>query len=128
MEQWSKFLDLSHLAKTYSTPLYIINLQQIRRNFSDYQRLVNNPKNIVFPVKANPSLAVLRYIEFLGGRVDCASLTEVRLAYAAGFSSESVIYNSPAPDRKLILDLIKTGSTVVLDSEEMVRQIDREIA
>jgi diaminopimelate decarboxylase len=125
MEQWSKLLDLNHISETYSTPLYVINVQQIKRNFSDYQNLVNSPKNIVFPVKSNPSLAVLRYIESLGGSVDCASLTEVRLANAAGFSPASVVYNSPAADMKLILDLLKIGSTVVLDSEDMVRQIDK---
>lgn len=128
MEHWSKFLDFKALAAKYTTPLYVINLHQIKRNFCEYLKLVGAPENIVFPIKANPSLSILRYIESLGGGVDCASRTEIRLASLANFSPQRMVYNTPAPDMKLACELLNSGATVVLDSEDMIRQIERQIS
>lgn len=125
MECWSKSLDFNTLSLKYGTPLYVINLQQIKRNIFDYLALVGKFENIIFPIKANPSLPILRCIESMGCSVDCASQTEIRLAGVAGFSPQRMVYNTPAPDMSLVFELLQTGTSVVLDSEDMVRQIEK---
>lgn len=127
IEKWSQLLDFTKLAEEYGTPAYILNLNQIERNFNDYLGFAEKPENIFFPVKANPAIALLRKIESLNGGVDCASQNEIKLAKLSGFSSNRIIYNSPDPDLKLVIDLLSSGGSVVIDSEEMVQWLNENL-
>ena len=127
METWSQLLDFRALARQYGSPLYVVNLKQIARNFSACLELVERPENILYPVKANPALTVLKAIESLGGGADCASDVEVRLATSAGFPMSRIIYNTPAPQMQFAAELLRMGATVVLDSEEMLTYLNREL-
>ncbi|MER3589252.1 MAG: hypothetical protein C4322_15895, partial [Mastigocladus sp. ERB_26_1] len=98
LETWSQSLNFSKIGEKFGTPIYIFYPSQLEKNFSDYLQFVEQPRNIAYPVKANPSLAVLRQVLQLNGSVDCASKSEVNLAMFAGFVAERIIFNSPAAD------------------------------
>lgn len=124
MESWSDCLDLDRIAADHGTPLYLTNINQLGRNLDRFVSLVGKPSCVAYPVKANPSLSVLVELARLGAAADCASEIEVKLAAAAGFGTDRIIYNSPAPDHDLLIALLKSGVAVVADSEPILRMID----
>ncbi|HEX7049901.1 MAG TPA: hypothetical protein VF188_06775 [Longimicrobiales bacterium] len=127
-EEWSRSLDLRGLAATYGTPLYIIDSNTLRENFARYVAVVGRADGIRYPVKANPSAAILEAIAALGGGADCASRDEVWLALEAGIPIERISYNSPAPESRLAVWLLRSGGTVVADSAEALADLREQLA
>jgi diaminopimelate decarboxylase len=128
MEKWSEQLDFNAIGEQYGTPLYLFSTGQLRSNFASYVRLVRQPRNIAYPVKANPSFEVLRQLHRLGGSVDCASASEVRLAQLSGFTPDRIFFNSPAATVDEVLRLLAEGMTVVVDSREMMEPLYEALA
>ncbi len=123
METWSRALDLRDVAARFGTPLYLVSRGALRRNFERYLRLVDRPDRIRYPVKANPSPAVLETVAALGGGADCASRDEVWAALEAGIPLERISYNSPAPEPELAAWLLGAGATVVADSADALADL-----
>ena len=128
LETWSASQDFHALAETFGTPTYLFNPARLRENVSDYIRLVDNPSRILYPVKTNPSFAVLRRLADLGCGMDCASRDEVDAALMAGVPYGRLSYNTPAPEFGLIRNLLRAGSTVVIDSEGLLAKANAKIA
>lgn len=127
METWSHHLDLPALAGKFPTPCYVLNLEQLERNFRAYVDWLGAPSRVLYPVKANPAVAVLRRLARLGAGADCAAKSEVELALHAGIPLERIVYNTPAPELRYVITLLLHGATVVIDSEEMLRAIDTRL-
>ena len=123
LEEWSQELDLRSLAGDHGTPTYVLHAPSLRDNVAAYRDLVEEPGRILYPVKANPSLAVLRELARLGCGMDCASRDEVDLAQFAGVPAERISYNTPAPEFGLIRTLLRAGATVVVDSEALLERL-----
>lgn len=127
LESWSQALDFRALADAYGTPTYVFYVPRMRENFDAYLRLVDRPERLLYPVKTNPALAVLRRLARWGAGMDCASRDEVDWALFAGVPAERISYNTPAPEFGLVRNLLRAGATVVADSEELLRRIDAKI-
>lgn len=127
LERWSSELDLGAIAERYGTPTYIFNTQRLAANVQDYTALVGSQAHILYPVKTNPAMAVLRRLAALGCGMDCASRDEVDQALLAGVPATRISYNTPAPEFGLIRTLLKAGATVVVDSPELLRRIQEKI-
>lgn len=127
MEAWSQRLDLVETANRFGSPLYITHLGQLRRNLDAFEQLTGTMQSVVYPVRANPALAVLRALAHAGAAADCASPHEVDLALAAGFPIRRLLYNSPAPDHDLMANLYLAGAQVVADSAQILDELRRRI-
>ncbi|MBZ2178536.1 MAG: diaminopimelate decarboxylase family protein [Acidobacteriota bacterium] len=128
LDPWAAKLDQAALAKAYNTPLYILNADQLRRNAAQFAALTGSINSIAYPVKANPSISVLRILAQLGCSADCATGHEVRAALAAGFPVTSLVYNSPVPDRSLLGDLYHQGATIIADSEPILHHLAQTVS
>src|SRR5882762_6229158 len=81
--------DLTTLADTYGTPLYVYSAQQIAQRFQLFEHAFAHgpqahPHTICYAVKANSSLAILRLLATVGAGFDIVSggeLERVRKAY-----------------------------------------------
>ncbi len=124
METWSKSLDFNSISEEFDTPLYLLSLKQLKTNFNEYLNIVGKPDNIAYPVKANPSITILRIISRLGGSVDCATINEIDLALSVGFPYNKIYYNTPAPDIYMAISLWENGSNIVFDSKEILFEFD----
>ncbi|MFM7320074.1 MAG: diaminopimelate decarboxylase family protein [Armatimonadota bacterium] len=120
---WVRDLDVDALARWYGTPLHILSEARLAANLAALASVPEGPSGIVFPVKANPSPGVLRFLAERGCRADCASAHEVRLAREAGFPIERIVCNSPAPDPAWFVSMWMAGAVVVVDSPEVLRWI-----
>lgn len=127
LETWSRSLDFHKLADTFGTPTYVFFEPRMRQHVNAYTQLVGEASRILYPVKTNPSMAVLRRLAQWGCGLDCASRDEVELALLAGVPADRISYNTPAPDFGLIRNLLRMGATVVVDSEDLLRRMDAKI-
>ncbi len=127
MEGWSRRLDLRALAERFGTPLYLFHPATLRANFERWSGLVGDPSRVRYPVKANPSGAVLETLAALGGGADCASGHEILVALRAGIQVSRVIHNTPAPETETALWLLGNGGTVVADSADWLRELAEKL-
>jgi diaminopimelate decarboxylase len=67
-------------------------------------------------VKANPLLAVARRLHTLGAGMEVASLAELKLAEAAGFPPERIVFDSPVKTADELAYALARGVRVNVDS------------
>lgn len=123
IETWSGQLDISGIGRQFGTPLSVVNPGRIQENFNDYLSLVGKRDAVVFPVKSNPSMAVLRVLAKLGASALVASSQEFYLARLADFTPERIFYFSPALEPDRVVGLILEGGAVILDSVEDLNRL-----
>jgi len=104
--------DPSELAEKYGTPLYILNLDALERNFQRLSQALSSvarDHKILYAVKANPLLTVLQKVMELGGGAEVVSLGEMEAARRARFNPTNVVFNGPGKTRREIEEAIRWG-------------------
>ena len=124
MERWSSALDLRAVVAAHGSNLWIVSEAQLAANLAAWTRVTGDAARVLFPVKANPSPAVLEILAARGARAECASAAELLLARLAGFADERLVYGSPAPDIDTAWRVLALGGTVVVDSLEFLRSLE----
>jgi len=82
------------LGKLSRTPFYLYSAQQIRENFNAYiTALIGLPSIISYAIKANGNLTILKMLREMGSWATLVSGGELKLALAAGFNPENLIFN-----------------------------------
>lgn len=120
-------MQLEEIIKTHPTPFHLYHEAGIRQN----ARRVNaafgwNPGfKEFFAVKANPNPAILRILKQEGCGVDCASLTELMLAEAAGFGGEEIIFSSNATPAAEYEYARRLGAVINLDDITHIDFLER---
>lgn len=120
METWSTSLDFSHIQQRHGTPLYLFHPQQLIQNISDFLKLVSDPVNIAYPVKACPAAPVLQIISQYGLSIDCAAPTEINMALEAGVPYHRILYNSPDLCMETAQEIVNNGGTLVVNDVEQL--------
>ncbi|MEG1159254.1 MAG: type III PLP-dependent enzyme, partial [Acidaminococcaceae bacterium] len=82
------------LAENYETPLLVLSLDQIEKNYCFLK--TNLPKvKLYYAMKANPDLHILEKMIALGSCFDVASEGEIRTLAGLGVGGERMIYANP---------------------------------
>ena len=76
-------VPLRQLAERYGTPLYVFSAQRLRAQVERVQRVLGPRVEVLWSVKANPSVAVTRCLREAGTGAEVASLGELEVALAA---------------------------------------------
>jgi diaminopimelate decarboxylase len=114
-ETWTSELNIRDLYVQYGSPFWIVSKKQLSKNVNGFSFFTGHKGNILFPVKTNPSLALLEVLANLGVGADCANRQEIDLALFAGIPYERIAYNCPVQDVSLSMNLLNRGATVVMD-------------
>lgn len=87
---------LRNIVADYPTPFHLYDEQGIRANARRlHEAFAWNPGfKEYFAVKATPNPAILNILREEGCGVDCATLTELLLAEALGFSGQEIMFSS----------------------------------
>ncbi len=125
--KWFQQVDIKYIQATYGSSCWVVSAEQLQQNVQAFQKFTGNNKNILFPVKANPSVAVLEILARLGCGADCANEQEVINALFCGFKFENIVYNSPVQEVSFLVYLLKNGSTVVLDDINVITQLEEKL-
>jgi len=105
-------------ARGFGTPLYLYSENQIRRQ---YRRLAEAfsrqyPKTrILYAVKANTNLSILRLLREEGAEVDAVSPGEVHAALQAGYKPEQILFTGTSVGLDELLYLLDAGVRMNVD-------------
>lgn len=109
--------QLTELADRFGTPLYVYHAEKIKEQ---YQKLTNGfsvvDAKFFYACKALTNINILKYINQLGGGIDCSSINEVKLALHAGVSPKDILYTSNGIDFSEIEEAKECGVHVNIDS------------
>lgn len=121
-------IDCEKLAEEFGTPIYVIDEQRIRENFRCVKNAFekNYPKfRLLYAMKANGNISVLRILESEGACIDAVSPFEVEAALLAGFSPDRIMFTGTSVRNDEIRFLLDKGITINVDS---LSQLERLLA
>lgn len=85
----------SELAARFGTPLYVFDAGVLRQRVAAVRTALGPRVELLWSVKANPSLAVTRCLRLAGAGAEVASLGELHLAIAAGHAPGELRFAGP---------------------------------
>lgn len=87
--------QLTEIAGTYGTPVYVYHAEKIETQYQKLTTAFSNTNTVFFyACKALTNINVLKHIKQLGANIDCSSINEVKLALHAGFTPDRILYTS----------------------------------
>ncbi len=126
-ELWCESLPLSRIAEEMGTPCYVYSETAIRNRYDDFAgAFANIPARVLYSVKANHNLAILRLMRNLGSGVDVVSRGELYRAQLAGFEGRDIIFGGVGKrSDEIEAALVASVSLINVESEGELRLIDR---
>jgi diaminopimelate decarboxylase len=124
--------DAEAIGRRHGTPLYVYDLDRIRRNASDIQAAIERtglPFTVRFALKANREpevLAVLRTIPGIG--IDACSPGEVLHALACGWRGEEISFTGTNLSERDLDLLFEHDLHLNLDAVSQVERVGRRAA
>ncbi|STO97965.1 diaminopimelate decarboxylase [Helicobacter canis] len=117
---------LQELAHTYGTPLYVYDMEQIKRNFLSFKQAFNARKSLIcYALKANSNLSVLRLLAELGSGADCVSIGEVKRALLAGIPKYKIIFSGVGKKDDEIKEALELGILFInVESFEELKRVE----
>jgi diaminopimelate decarboxylase len=98
-------IDAEELARRHGTPCYVYDAQLLRSRYEEVNQSLG--VEILYALKANPSLAVASVLRQAGAGAEVASGGEILIAEKAGFAASSIQFAGPGKspsDLTLALD------------------------
>ena len=71
---------LQQLAETHGTPLFVIDHDELRRNYKTFKKYLPRVQ-AYYAVKANPDPAIVKTLFDAGASFDASSIAEFRVVY-----------------------------------------------
>ncbi len=113
------------LVKKFGTPLYVLSENIVRNNFrkifnafcKHYDRV-----RVLYAMKANSNISILKIVLEEGGYIDSVSIGEVFLAKHVGFPSEKIMFTGTSVRDDELDYLIQNNITINIDS---LSELDR---
>jgi ornithine decarboxylase len=123
---------LKELAQKHGTPLFIVDHDAVRSNYSAFKRYLPRVQ-AYYAVKANPDAAILKTLYTIGASFDVASIAEFNLVYdnirklpapvRQDFIWDKIIYSNPIKDRRTLEELDQYKPLVAFDNVEEIKKI-----
>jgi len=106
------------LERVSSTPFYLYSAAQLQENYTAYQRALTRIEGVIsYAIKSNGNLTVLKLLQEMGSWATLVSGGELKLALAAGFSPEKLIFNGNGKTLPELELAVKTGVFINIDSK-----------
>ena len=115
------------LAKRYDTPLLVLSLEQVERNYAFLAQQLPGVK-LYYAVKANPNEGIIRKLAELGSYFDVASDGEIRFLTEMGIAPERIVYANPVKTPSGLKVAKETGVyKFTFDSESEIGKMAKAI-
>ncbi len=116
--------SFSVLADRFGTPLYVHDAATLRARAARLRSTFGPQVDVLYAVKANPSLAVATVLRRCGLGADVASGGELALARAAGFDADAIRFAGPGKtDAELIAALDVGIACVHVEAADEVERL-----
>ena len=117
---------LVDMAKKYGSPLYVYDGNLMVRRFKELHHFIKWPKlRILYAVKANYNIAVLKLLKDHGAYLDAVSPAEVHLALKLGYSPSHILYTANNITDREMHDVKKTGVLMNIGSLSRLEKYGR---
>jgi len=111
---------LSELARTYGTPLYVLDEDTLRASCRAYREALAShypgPALALYASKANSSLMLSALVASEGLGLDAVSTGELLTALQAGMAAERIVLHGNNKSREELALAVERGVTVVVDN------------
>ena len=122
-------VELSTLAKTFGTPLFVYSKAAMLSALADYQRgFAGRNARICYAMKANSSLAVLQVFAQAGCGFDIVSGGELARVVAAGGDPAKVIFSGVGKTRAEMQQALRAGIACFNVESEAELEVLSEVA
>ncbi|HOX57701.1 MAG TPA: type III PLP-dependent enzyme [Candidatus Paceibacterota bacterium] len=125
---------LKRLAEQHGTPLFVVDHEQLRRNYAQFKRYLPRVQ-AYYAVKANSDPAIVKTFYEAGGSFDVASMPEFRIVYQyikdlpdkqrQDWIWDKIIYANPIKANETLRDLNQYKPLVTYDNYEEITKIKK---
>ncbi|MEJ2110139.1 MAG: type III PLP-dependent enzyme [Acidobacteriota bacterium] len=123
---------LKDLAGKHGTPLFIVDHNAIRSNYSEFTRYLPRVQ-AYYAVKANSDPAIIKTLYDIGSSFDVASIAEFELVYSnikrlpakdrQNYIWDKIVYSNPIKDRRTLEKLDRYKPLVAFDNSAEIDKI-----
>jgi len=100
-ELYAEDVSISQLAQTIGTSFYCYSSATLVRHYKVFYEALSSVKPLIcYAVKANDALAILKTFAKEGSGADVVSGGEIRIALAAGISSQKIVFSGVGKTRE----------------------------
>jgi diaminopimelate decarboxylase len=118
-----------HLARQYSTPLYVYDAAVMRNAFRDIRGAIPyTPSRINYACVTNASIAIMKTIRALGGGIHANTWGDAVMALQAGFAPSEIIYSGSNIGGEDFLNIFTHSVAVNLSSLSQLRNYGAQLA
>ena len=111
------------LAEQFGTPLYVIEEDTLRRQYrSLFAAIPYRPLSVFYACKANWNIQVMKIFHEEGAQLDVCSPGDVRLAFAAGYQPNEMLYTGYAVSDEELQTVLQHGIRLNIDSLSQMRR------
>lgn len=119
-------LRLVDLVAEFGSPLYVFDGDAIRRRAEAVRRALTPRVDLLFSIKANPSIAITALLLQCGIGAEIASLGEFEVASAAGHEAKALRFAGPGKTDQELLTAVRSGlGCVHVESASEVAAVSR---
>ena len=110
-----------------NSSLILYDLDYLKERITNVQEFFPSTTLHAVAIKSNPLPVILEYLKRLNAGAEAATLPEVYLAEKSGYTSEDIVFDSPAKTCKDIEYVLKKGYHINADSMDELERIDNLI-
>jgi ornithine decarboxylase len=125
---------LKNLAKQHGTPLFVVDHDEIRRNYAAFRKYLPRIQ-VYYAVKANPDPAIVKTLFDAGASFDVASMPEFRIVHEyikdmpdkqrQDWIWDKIIYANPIKANETLQELNQYKPLVTFDNYEEIKKIKK---
>ncbi len=125
---------LKRLAEQHGTPLFVVDHDQLRRNYAQFKRYLPRVQ-AYYAVKANSDPAIVKTFYDAGGSFDVASMPEFRIVHQyikdlpdkerQAWIWDKIIYANPTKAEETLQELNQYKPLVTYDNYEEIKKIKK---
>ena len=125
---------LKKLAAQHGTPLFIVDHDEIRRNYAAFRKYLPRIQ-VYYAVKANPDPAIVKTLFDAGASFDVASMPEFRIVHEyikdmpdkqrQDWIWDKIIYANPIKANETLQELNQYKPLVTFDNSEEIKKIKK---
>ncbi len=119
-------IDFKKLADEFGTPLYIYDLEFLRKRYKELKNAFEGSKSLVcYAVKANSNLSIINTFAQEGSGADCVSIGEVKRALLAGIKPYKIIFSGVGKSDEEIKEALELKILMInVESEEELKRVE----
>ena len=115
--------QLSAIARSFGTPVYIYHAEKITEQYNKLKAAFSaHPTRFFYACKALTNVHVLRHLYNIGASLDCVSINEVKLGMHAGFTPDRILFTPNCVALSEIIEAKELGVFLNIDNISILEQ------